>query len=99
MIRNPFYCVKDATGTYVVNYCPECGRENRVKVSDNEMAKLTDPECMELIQNILPHHSREDRETIITGYCVECWNKMFGLPLGHPAWDDDEEEDEEDGDD
>lgn len=40
-----------------------------------------------LIQEVFPHMSSSDRERFMTGYCSDCWDKMF------PAEEEDDEPD------
>jgi hypothetical protein len=33
----------------------------------------------ELIQDVMPELSADERELLISGTCGECWDKMFGF--------------------
>lgn len=59
----------------VVTACPFCGHANEVEV--NEMDYL-DWQDGELAQVAFPYLSADERETLISGICHQCWDKMFG---------------------
>ena len=63
----------------IITYCPICGDENVVNVNRKELNVLIKDEGH--IQDILPNHSREDREKLVTGYCDECQKKIFRNPF------------------
>lgn len=56
--------------------CPECGKPHKVNATLEQCVKYVNNE--DLVQNIFPELSPGEREYLITGYCEECWNKMFG---------------------
>ncbi len=56
--------------------CPECGKPHEVHATLEQYIRYMNRE--DLVQNIFPELSSVEREYLITGYCEECWNKMFG---------------------
>jgi hypothetical protein len=52
-----------------------CGDVNQVTISEAQWWRW---QMGELIQNVAPELSPEERELLISGICSECWNKMFG---------------------
>jgi hypothetical protein len=69
--------------TWVVyTRCPECGRTNCLEVTPQQLSELEfaaeHPSEGKLIQNILTDHSSSEREYLLSGYCNDCWNKIFG---------------------
>lgn len=55
--------------------CPNCGKPNPpVQVTQEQLDKRRSGA---LIQNAFPHLSNAQRETLLTGTCSECWDKMF----------------------
>jgi hypothetical protein len=59
----------------VITTCPFCGRANEVEV--NEMDCLDWQDGM-MAQVAFPYLSANEREKLISGCCVQCWDKMFG---------------------
>ena len=60
--------------------CIECNKEifiENISPVQYELIK----ENKELIQNILPKHSKEEREMFISGICGECWLKLFPIEM------------------
>lgn len=55
--------------------CPMCGNVNQVTISEAQWWRW---QMGELIQNVAPELSPEERELLISGTCSKCWNKMFG---------------------
>lgn len=54
--------------------CPWCGKENIVKVKEEDWKRYKNGE---LIQRAFPYLNGDEREMLITGICPECWNKEF----------------------
>ena len=61
--------------TFVDTRCPMCGMYTIILVNEEDLQKW---QCGELAQNAFPYLSAEERETLISGICPACWNKMFG---------------------
>lgn len=59
----------------VTRVCPHCDREKAIQVEEDKYNRWLEGE---LIQNVWPEKSTEEREEIKTGFCPECWNFMFG---------------------
>ena len=73
----------------VVTKCPFCGYMNEIKVNEADYYDWKDGV---LAQDAFPYLSDDEREALISGICVPCWNEMFGFG-------DAEVEDEEPSDD
>lgn len=54
--------------------CPGCKRVLFLKVQERDYENW---ENGTLIQNAFPYLSDEERESLITGYCDPCWDKLF----------------------
>lgn len=55
--------------------CPKCGAINLVTVcSDDYVAWLEGKHA----QDAFPYLSAYERETLISGFCLDCWNHIFG---------------------
>lgn len=65
--------------------CPDC---NAVISFEIDGASLYLANQGATIQQVLPDKSNDVRERFLTGYCPECWTKIFGS-------DDDESEEDE----
>ena len=59
---------------YVSVNCPLCTKLTSVLVNRNRYAAW---EADELIQVALPDLSAAERETLITGICSSCWERMM----------------------
>lgn len=57
---------------------PATGKINArdIDITEEQLARYN--EGVELIQNIAPHLSADDREFLMTGYTPEDWDNMFG---------------------
>lgn len=55
--------------------CPLCGKEWSVAVTEQEYDDWRF--FGELIQNALPNHTPEQRECLISGFCVDCQKTIF----------------------
>lgn len=54
--------------------CPDCGKAQRVEVEEADFyAWQTDT----LIQDAFPYLDADQRELLQTGYCKECWAKLW----------------------
>lgn len=61
--------------TLILNIiCPNCHKNQTIKVNEAEYFKW---KAGELIQRAMPKLSDNDRETLLSGLCPECWNKLF----------------------
>lgn len=54
--------------------CPIC---NDKKTFDLDSEKYENWNGGELIQNVWPEMSPDDRERLITGYCPKCWQQFI----------------------
>lgn len=58
--------------------CPHCGIASTMPLAEEVITRLNNRFASgELIQDILPAMSLEQREMIITGTHPECWDAMF----------------------
>lgn len=55
--------------------CPHCGKEKFITVEEE---KLNAWISGELIQNVWPEKSPQEREEIRSGFCAKCWSELFG---------------------
>lgn len=67
--------------------CAFCHKPTQITVSGREMFELQT--SGKLIQNILPNHTPEEREMLISHMCANCWNDTFD------NYDDEDDEDDE----
>jgi ssDNA-binding Zn-finger/Zn-ribbon topoisomerase 1 len=63
--------LKDLTLTAI---CPICGAETEIAVSFTDYLEWMEGE---LVQNAFPYLSAEERESLVSGICPSCWDKMF----------------------
>ena len=61
--------------------CPACGEEQALEVSAEQLEQWRNGAYA---QDVFPHFTPDQRETLISGICPACWAEMFGA--------DDEEE-------
>ena len=59
----------------ICTICPNCDRVNGVQVNESDYIAWQDGE---LTQIAFPYLSAEDREKLISGFCEDCWDAMFG---------------------
>ena len=59
----------------VSNRCPMCGKLHSVEVNLSAYEKWQNGE---LIQNAMPNLSATEREQLISGFCPDCQEKIFG---------------------
>lgn len=59
----------------IICECPICGAVREVRVNSDDYAEW---QAGKLIQDAFPYLSMAEREALITGFCVPCWNAMFG---------------------
>ena len=62
-------------GSYITNNCPMCGRKHIFEVTTSDAVKWQ--QGMH-VQNAFPYLNVDQREAIISGYCVPCWDKIMG---------------------
>lgn len=55
--------------------CPECGCINEVEVYPQDLADYRSGRKHP--QDAFPYLSPDERETLITGICPACWDKLF----------------------
>lgn len=56
-------------------FCAKCGEPKTVSCTDEEYIAWKDGGA--LIQNALPHVPKGERELLISGYCDDCWKRLF----------------------
>jgi hypothetical protein len=77
-------------GEHAMNYmvsspeCPDCKTVLTIMITPPQLWQYNQGE---LIQDVIPEVSYDDRERFLSGYCVTCWDAMF------PPSDDDEDDD------
>ena len=57
-------------------YCPFCGEENYVEVTEEQIIAINNGE---LIQNACPNLTATEREMLISGICPKCQEKIFSF--------------------
>lgn len=65
----------DEMMTVVDVVCPFCGKEYTITVPVKGFQEWKNGIS---IQRAMPELSAEDRESLISGICLECWEKTFG---------------------
>lgn len=60
----------------IVTPCHFCGHAHEIAVNEED---YWDWEDGTLTQVAFPYLSANEREMLISGYCPECWKKLFGL--------------------
>lgn len=73
----------------ICTICPNCDRVNGVQVNESDYIAWQDGE---LTQIAFPYLSAEDREKLISGFCEDCWDALFGGE-DEDSYDDYEDED------
>lgn len=73
----------------ICTICPNCDRVNGVQVNESDYIAWQDGE---LTQIAFPYLSAEDREKLISGFCEDCWDALFGGE-DEEGYDDYEDED------
>jgi hypothetical protein len=71
-------------------YCVDCGEKFKLEVNEEQLERIKKGE---LVQNVLPNLTADERELMISGYCGKCFDNLFIDD------DDDIDEDDEDEDD
>ena len=59
----------------VVTQCPVCYQMNKVQVNELDYLDWRDGA---LAQDAFPYLSKQERETLISSLCPNCWEKVFG---------------------
>lgn len=54
--------------------CPDCKKVGRVEVEEADFYRWQKDE---LIQVAFPYLDSDQREMLMTGYCKECWAKLW----------------------
>ena len=62
--------------TNITKVCPECGKKTTITVDIDAYARWRNGE---LIQRAFPDMSADDRETLMTGLCIDCQKQIFGF--------------------
>jgi len=58
----------------VTEHCRACRCEVTVEVEPDDFARWRSGE---LIQNVMPYLTAEEREFLISRFCPGCWNELF----------------------
>jgi hypothetical protein len=68
--------IKIEEGLYSVESlpCPKCGDIYKLEIAGRELHAY---HRQDMVEEVLPTLSPEDRERFITGICPPCWDKMF----------------------
>ena len=62
----------------ITKKCVICDKKVQIKVTEDQYNELKKPRNeRKLIQEILPDHTLEEREMLISGICDECFDYMF----------------------
>jgi len=61
---------------HITTVCPECHSDKIIKVETRDWLKWNSGVY---VQNAFPYLSPEDRESLITGYCGDCWDNLFSF--------------------
>lgn len=56
-------------------WCVKCREPKTVSCTDDEYVAWKNSGA--LIQNAMPNVPKEERELLISGYCGDCWEKLF----------------------
>ena len=62
--------------TFTTPACIHCHKTSEIELDPKDVLRWTG--TRELIQNVWPDMSAEDRELLMTGTHSICWNAMFG---------------------
>ena len=62
-------------------FCRDCGKEFRIHVFSDDLAKWRNGMS---IQNAMPYLDAATRELFISQTCGDCWDKMFAFDI----WED-----------
>ncbi len=68
----------------ITTTCPFCGHINEVAVNKSDYWEWQNGA---LVQDAFPYLTADERETLVSGICPACWDRMFSFP-------NDEEDDE-----
>ena len=92
-----------ANTIYLDTTCPFCGETRSIMVYEDDYAAWQQGA---LTQVAFPYLCAEDRESLISGICPHCWDKMFGeksededISIPEPEDEDEDDYDPEDWDD
>ena len=61
--------------TVIINRCPFCGTEHEVLVDFDSYVNWLGGE---LIQVAMPYLTPTEREQLISGFCIDCQDMIFG---------------------
>jgi hypothetical protein len=64
-------------GRYLVSSlpCPDCSQVFTTEISGDRLFAFRQGA---FIQEVLPNLSASERERFMSGYCGDCWKKIFG---------------------
>jgi hypothetical protein len=68
---------KKEEGVYKVSSlpCPDCKGVLTIEIGSDKLFQYNQGA---LISSVLPDFSAEQRERFVSGYCGDCWKKIFG---------------------
>jgi hypothetical protein len=55
--------------------CPSCGEVLKVEISKYQLHQYSRGD---LVQEVFPNLSEDERERFVSGYCGDCWANLFG---------------------
>lgn len=66
----------------VVSTCPECKKESLLEVNKDDLDSFMIPSkeppyLPKKAQDAFPYLNRDQRELLLSGYCIECWDKIM----------------------
>ena len=59
---------------FLIGKCRLCDYEVQIPITESQLKRY---QSGEMIQNVLPHVSPDDREVLISQTCGKCFDKMF----------------------
>ena len=57
--------------------CPMCHQFTEIDVDHYDYLRWRDDPYAPLVQDAFPHLPAADREVLMTGTCITCWDSMF----------------------
>lgn len=57
--------------------CKMCKKRILLKLKNKDYEEYNSPNCQRPIQQIFPYLSPAERELLISGFCGECFDKIF----------------------
>lgn len=62
--------------------CPFCGKEGQMMVDAEKHHRW---KAGELVQNVWPEMTPDEREQLITGICGKCWDTTMATEMGNES--------------